>query len=94
MLSRKALNAIKFVFQITAQLLEGDKVCLLSQSHDGEKTLLKSLNGTPLSISEKRETKREISVSRSVLLAFNNNLIFCSGPGTGARGLHNQSICL
>lgn len=38
-LGRKAADAIKFVLQITAQLLEGDEVCLLSPSYDGERML-------------------------------------------------------
>lgn len=61
--SRKVMNAIKFcVSNYRAQLLEGDGVCLLSQSHVGKTMLLKSLNGTPLSISE-RERQREKSLS-------------------------------
>lgn len=93
--SRKVMNAIKFcVSNYRAQLLEGDEVCLLSQSHVGEKMLLKSLNWDPTQHLWAWETKGEISVSRSVLLGFNNNIISFSGPRTGAWGLHNQSASL
>lgn len=44
-----------------------------------------SLNGTPQQL-RAPNTKREIFVSISVLLGFNNNLIFFSGFGGGLGG--------
>lgn len=85
-LSRKTANANKFcLLNYTAQLLEGDEVCLLSQSHVGERDAFEEFEWDPAQHLWAPETKREIYVSRSVLLGFNNYLIFFSGAQN--RGL-------
>lgn len=74
------------VSNYTARVLEGDKVCLLSQSRVGERMLLKSLNGTPHSIAERqRQREKSLSADQSyqVLITISYSLV---GPQLGPGG--------
>lgn len=90
--NKEAMNVIKFMFQITQHKNFREIGYLLRQSCISENIFLKNLNRTPLSTFElKRQREKTLSANK-VPLGFNNNLIFCRGPTTGAPGLHNQTI--
>lgn len=78
-LSREAIYAFKFVFQITQQEKKKKRLfaCVLETEFEQDPT------------QHLCKRQREISVSRSNLFGF-NNIIFFSGPRTRALGLYNQ----